>query len=118
MNANGVASMAPVKAANSSLEKFQLALQSVEPSKRQRREEALAEAFDTIKQHVERKVPWKTIVAKFNEAYALGMHPARLRKEFDEERKRREDVYGIAGFDHGSHGEGGATKQVDEEISA
>lgn len=99
MNAQGVASIPSEKAAHSSLNKFKLALQSVEPSKRQRREEALIEAYDTIQQHAQRKVPWKVIVAKFNEAYGLSMHPARLRKEFEEERKRREDVYGVAEFE-------------------
>lgn len=105
-------------APRSSLDKFKLALQSVEPTKRQRREEALSEAYDTIRQHIERKVPWKTIVAKFNEAYALAMHPARLRKEFDEERKRREDAYGIAGLERANTQEDGVTEQVEEEVGA
>jgi len=118
MNANGAVSMPPENAVHSSLDKFQLALQSVEPTKRQRRAEALAEAYDTIKQHAERKVPWKTIVAKFNEAYGLAMHPARLRKEFDEEGKRREGAYGIAEFEQANNQEGGVTEQIDEEISA
>lgn len=118
MNAHDVVGLPPKKAVHSELEKFKLAMQSVEPSKRQRREEALSEAYDTIKQHVERKVPWKTIVAKFNEAYALAMHPARLRKEFDEECKRREDAYGIAGFEQANTQEGGVTEQVDEEVGA
>lgn len=118
MNTNGVVSIPQEKAVRSSLDKFQASLQSLEPSKRQRREEALMEAYDTIKQHVERKVPWKVIVAKFNDAYGLSMHPARLRKEFDEERKRREDAYGVAGFDPVNHEEEAVADQVNEEIDA
>ena len=118
MNEQGVVSIPSEKATGSSLDKFQLALQCVEPSKRQRREEALIEAYDTIKQHVDRKVPWKTIVAKFNEAYGLSIHPARLRKEFDAERIRREDTYGLAEFDRVNHEVEDVTEQVSEEISA
>jgi len=118
MNNQPVVRIPRENAAESSLDKFQLALESVEPSKRQRREEALAEAYDTIKQHVDRKVPWKVIVAKFNEAYGLAMHPARLRKAFDEERKRREHIYGLDGFEQVNHEEENIAKQVNEEIHA
>jgi hypothetical protein len=118
MSAQSVASMPSEKAAQSSLDKFQMGLQTVEPSKRQRREEALMEAYDTIKQHSERKVPWKVIVTKFNEAYQLSMHPARLRKEFDDERKRREDAYGIAEFEQLNEVGDNVSEQVKEEISA
>lgn len=118
MNTNTVVSIPPTKVAHSCLDKFQLALQAVEPSKSKKRQDAIIEAYDTIKQHAERKVPWKTIVAKFNEAYALAMHPARLRKEFDEERKRRENAYGIEGFEQANHEEADETERVHEEITA
>jgi hypothetical protein len=118
MNAHGVASIPPAKVARTPLEALQVALQSVEPSKRQRREDALIEAYDLLKDSHGRGVPWKTIVAKFNEAYGLVMHPARLRKDFEAERVRREHVYGVTAVEGNEDERAMASGQVNEGVKA
>lgn len=102
MSVQNVTAVPPANPARTKLERFQHALRNVEPSKSKKRDDAVMEAYDTIREHHERKVPWKTITAMFNEAYGLKMHPARLRKAFDEEGARRRAVYGIAELDQSS----------------
>lgn len=75
MSVQNVTAVPPANPARTKLERFQHALRNVEPSKSKKRDDAVVEAYDTIREHHERKVPWKTITAMFNEAYGLKMHP-------------------------------------------
>ncbi|MGS1015209.1 hypothetical protein ACVCL0_03420 [Rhodanobacter sp. UC4450_H17] len=74
---------------NEEFERFIGELQAIQPSSRRRNSEAFGEAFEEIEHRLAAKVPQKSILAAFNNAYDLKVSPAGFRLLLEAERERR-----------------------------
>lgn len=75
---------------NKEFERFMSELQAIQPSSRRRNSEAFGEAYEEIEHRLAAKVPLKSILAAFNNAYDLKVSPAGFRQLLDAERERRQ----------------------------
>ncbi len=75
---------------NNEFERFKNELQAIQPSSRRRNSEAFGEAHDEIEQRLAAKVPQKSILTAFNNAYGLKVSPAGFRQLLEAERERRQ----------------------------
>jgi hypothetical protein len=74
---------------NEEFERFVSELQAIQPSSRRRNSEAFGEAYEEIERRLAAKVPQKSILAAFNNAYDLKVSPAGFRLLLEAERERR-----------------------------
>ncbi len=93
-------------------ERFISELQAIQPSSRRRNSEAFGEAFEEIEHRLAAKVPQKSILAAFNNAYDLKVSPAGFRLLLEAERERRRVSGQVAVCRSCNHPLGGDDHQV------